>query len=73
VVSVPAVLALEIRVRNDLPRPVRIRIARTGVAFQVPARSARVRAAGGLGRGRYVIDAGDAGRAELEVGAEPGP
>jgi hypothetical protein len=73
VVSVPAFLALEIRVRNDLPRAVRIRIARTGVAFRVPARSARARAAGGLGRGRYSVDAGKAGRAQLEVGAEPGP
>lgn len=72
-VSVPAFLALSVRVRNDLPRTVRIRIARTGVAFRVRARSARTRRMSGLRRGTYTVDAGAAGRAELRVGTEPGP
>ncbi len=72
-VAIPAFIALRLTVRNDLPRPVRIRVRAAEVAFSVPARGRRTVEASGLRPGRYAVDAGAAGRAVLVSGAEAGP
>jgi hypothetical protein len=68
-VAVPSRIPLEFVIRNDLPRPVRVRLGRRSIT--VPARSRRALRLAGLRPGQHVLDAGAAGRAEV-VAAPPG-
>jgi hypothetical protein len=71
-VSVPAFLAIELIVANDLDTAVTARLEGAGPLAVDPGSSARVRLEGRR-PGRYVIDFGDGRQALLVTGAEPGP
>jgi len=71
-VSVPAFLALELIVSNDLPEPVTVRLDGTEPLTVGPGETSRARLEGRR-PGSYRIDAGASGEALLVTGVEPGP
>jgi hypothetical protein len=71
-VAVPAFLALELIVANDLPEPVTVRLEGAEPLTVGPGQTGRVRLEGRR-PGTYAVDAGAAGTAELVTGVEPGP
>ena len=71
-VSVPAFLAIELTVANELDEPVEVRLEGAEPLIVDPGAEARARLAGRR-PGRYVVDFGDNRRALLVTGAEPGP
>ena len=71
-VSVPAFLALELIVANDLPEPVTVRLDGAEPLTVGPGETGRARLEGRR-PGSYEVDAGPAGTALLVTGVEPGP
>jgi hypothetical protein len=71
-VSVPGFLALELIIRNETARPVVARLDATEPLTINPGETTRARIEGRR-PGRYPIDFGEAGRALLVTGVEPGP
>jgi hypothetical protein len=74
-VSVPAFLALELRVRNGTAGTIAVTVEGSDPAgpFEVAAGRTGTRRLAGMKAGRYAIAVSGAGRATLVVGAEPGP
>jgi hypothetical protein len=74
-VSVPAFLALELRVRNRTAGTLSVTMEHADPpgAFEVGAGKTGTRRLAGVRPGRYVIAVAGAGRATLVAGAEPGP
>jgi hypothetical protein len=74
-VSVPAFLALDLRVRNGTAGTIAVTVEGSDPAgpFQVGAGKTGTRRLAGMKAGRYAITVSGAGRATLVVGAEPGP
>jgi hypothetical protein len=71
-VAVPGFLALELIVHNKLPVEVVVRLEGAKPIAVGPGDTGRARLAGRR-PGRYVIDAGVAGKAVLITGVDPGP
>jgi len=71
-VAVPAFLALELSVSNDLPEPVTVRLEGAEPLTVAPGETGRMLLEGRR-PGSYRVDAGAAGEAILVTGAEPGP
>jgi hypothetical protein len=74
-VSVPAFLALELRVRNRTAGTLSVTMEHADPpgAFAVGAGKTGTQRLAGVRPGRYVITVAGAGRATLVAGAEPGP
>ena len=70
--GVPAFLALELIVRNRTSEPVVARLEGAEPITANPGETSRMRLEGRR-RGRYEVDFGDAGRAVIVTGVEPGP
>ena len=68
----PAFLAIELIVANELDEPVEVRLEGAEPFIVDPGAEARARLAGRR-PGRYVVDFGDGRQALLVTGAEPGP
>jgi hypothetical protein len=71
-VSVPGFLAIELIVHNELPVEVVVRLQNAKPIAVGPGETARAKVKGRK-PGRYVIDAGVAGKALLVTGVDPGP
>jgi hypothetical protein len=71
-VSVPGFLALELILHNKLPVEVVVRLQGANPIAVGPGETARAKLAGRK-PGRYIIDAGAAGKALLVTGVDPGP
>jgi hypothetical protein len=71
-VAVPGFLALELIVHNKLPVEVVVRLEGATPIAVGPGETGRARLAGRK-PGRYMIDAGVAGKAVLITGVDPGP
>jgi hypothetical protein len=70
--GVPAFLALELIVRNRTSEPVVARLEGVEPITANPGETSRMRLEGRR-RGRYEVDFGDAGKAVIVTGVEPGP